>query len=533
MKRLISLVCLLLIFASCQEKKSQTSSDTFYLSLSAEPPTLNPFTSTDTASQTIHAYVFETLLSRNPDTYDWEPSLAEKWEVSADKKVFTFTIREGVKWSDGKPLTVEDVKYSFDAIFDPELNTAHLRPYYESIEKVEIVDARTVRFYAKDNYFKNFDSIATLTVTPKHYYTDASRKKDHNKVLIGTGPYDIEKYEKGKRIVFVRKEWWGDKANAKKEWAFKRIVMRFIAEENVTLESLKKGDLDFLGLRPEQFVKKTDGPEWGTKLIKVQTTNKSPKGYTFIGWNNDHPIFKDKKVRRALNMLYNRPLAMEKFEFNLSDYATSPSVPSSDFNSPNIQQIKFDPQGALKILNSLGWKDTDGDGVLDRMINGKKVKFSFTLLEPLGDFIKYLTIYKEDAKKVGVEIEIKQIEWNSFIKLLDERKFDAVRLAWGAGDGDPDYKQIWHSNSIANAGSNFIGYRNAEVDKLIDQSRLIYDRPQRIKAFQKMSEIIASEDPYLFLFAGKSTLYAHTARVQKEKDTHTYTIGQSFWTLKP
>ena len=533
MLRLICLSLFIVIFTSCQENKTKTSSDTFYLSLSGEPPTLNPLTSTDVSAQVIQGYVFENLLRRNLNTYEWEESLAEKWEVSNDKKVFTFTLREGVKWSDGKPLTVEDVKYSFDAIFDPELNTAHMRPYFESIEKVEAVDARTVKFYAKDNYFKNFDSVAALTIVPKHYYADPSRKKDHNKILIGSGPYEIEKYEKGKRIVFVRKDWWGDKVFSKKEWGYKRIVMKFMNEDNVTLESLKKGDLDFLALRPESFVKKTDGPEWGTKLIKVQTTNKSPKSYTFIGWNNDHPILKDKKVRRALNMLYNRPLAMEKFEFNLSDYADSPSVPTSDFHSPNVKKVEYNPQEALKILTSLGWKDTDGDGVLDKVIDGKKTKFSFTLLEPLGDFIKYLTIYKEDAKKVGIEIEIKQIEWNSFIKLLDERKFDAVRLAWGAGDGDPDHKQIWHSNSIANAGSNFVGYRNSEVDKLIDQARLIYDRQERIKVMQKISEIIASEDPYLFLFAGKSTLYAHNARIKKEADTLTYSIGQKFWTISP
>lgn len=230
-------------------------------------------------------------------------------------------------------------------------------------------------------------------------------------------------------------------------------------------------------------------------------------------------------------MLYNRPLAMEKFEFNLSDFADGPTVPSSDFHSPKVKKVDYDPQGALKILNSLGWKDTDGDGFLDKVIDGKKIKFTFTLLEPLGDFIKYLTIYKEDAKKVGIEIEIKQIEWNSFIKLLDERKFDAVRLAWGAGDGDPDFKQVWHSDSIANAGSNFVGYRNAEVDKLIDKSRLIYDRKERIKIQQRISEIISSEDPYLFLFAGKSTLYGHNARIKKEVETLTYAVGQKFWTI--
>jgi peptide/nickel transport system substrate-binding protein/microcin C transport system substrate-binding protein len=443
-------------------------------------------------------------------------------------------LRTDATWTDGKPVTVEDVKYSFDAIFDPELNTAHLRPYYENISKVEIVDSRTVVFHLKDEYFKNFDVAAGLMIVPKHYYSDKEKKKDHNKVLIGSGPYLIDTYDKGKRIVFKQNEnWWGRKQPTKsKSWNFKRIVLRFISEENVVLESLKKGDLDFVSLRPESYVKKTEGPEWGTKLIKVKTTNKSPKGFSFIGWNLKHPALKDKKVRRALAMLYNKDLAMEKFEFNLSASADGPIEPTSDFHSPNLSPIKFDPKGALQILKEAGWSDTDKDGVLDKLIDGKKVSLSITILEPLADYVKYLTIYKEEASKVGVNIDIKQVEWNSFVKLLDERKFDALRLAWGPGAGDPDMKQIWHSASI-DGGSNFVGYSNKEVDRLIDESRKTHDRKKRIQMLQKISEIIASEDPYLFLFAGKTTLYAHSARLQKEKETLQYGIGLEFWTLKP
>ncbi|MBY0516769.1 MAG: peptide ABC transporter substrate-binding protein [Bacteriovoracaceae bacterium] len=533
MYKIVVLIAVLMSLVSCQEKKATGSSQkTFSINIQGEPTTINPLTSTDGYAQDVQGYVLETLLDRDIDTYEWKPALAEKWEISPDKKSFTFTLREGVMWDDGKPLTVEDVKYSFDVIFDSTFNTAHIRPYYESVEKLEILDPRTVKFTVKDEYFKNFDTCATLTIIPKHFYTDKNRSKEHNKVLIGTGPYKISQYEKGKRFVLEKKEdWWGRKVSAESvKWNFNRIVLRFIKEENVSLESFKKGDLDYTGLRPEQYMKKTDGAGWGEKLFKVKTVNKSAKGYTFLAWNLKHPILSDKRVREALAMLYNKQLAMEKFEYNLSDNADSPVAPSSDYHSPNIKKIEFNPAQALKVLNSAGWKDTDGDGVLDKVINGSKTKFTVTILEPLADYVKYLTIYKEEAKKVGVEFEIKQIEWNSFVKLLDERKFDAVRLAWGAGSVDPDLKQIWHSASQA-GGSNFNNYSNPEVDKLIEKSRRIYPRAERIPVIQKITELIAADHPYLFLFAGKNTIYAHNSRIQKTRDTYNYGVGSQYWTL--
>ncbi len=527
---------LLLVASSCQEKNREASKGTFFINnTQGEPSSLNPLTSNDGAGTIVQEYVLETLLKRDIDTYEWKANLAKSWELSKDKKVFTFVLRDGVKWHDGTPLTVEDVKYSFDAIFDPKLETAHLRPYYENIEKVEIADAQTVRFYVKDDYFKNFDVAAGLTVLPKHFYSDETRKKEFSRHLIGTGPYKLASYEKGKRIVFEQNpDWWGraDAAESK-TWNYPRLVMRFLTEENIIIETFKKGDLDYMALRPETYMKKTEGAEWGQSLFKIKTTNKAPKGYTFVGWNQKHPILSDKRVRLALGKLYDRKLAMEKFEFDLAAHATGPIEPSSDFHPPGQEPLGFDPEGALKLLTEAGWKDTDNDGLLDKSIGGKKTPFSITILEPLPDYVKYLTIYKEEARKIGVEINIQQIEWNSFLKLLDERKFDAARLAWGPSSGDPDPKQIWHSASIAGNGSNFISYSNAEVDRLIDQARREHDRPKRIKMLQKVYSTIAADAPYLFIFAGKTTLYAHNNRIQKTRDTYTYGVGSQYWTLVP
>ena len=126
---------------------------------------------------------------------------------------------------------------------------------------------------------------------------------------------------------------------------------------------------------------------------------------------------------------------------------------------------------------------------------------------------------------------MKNIEWNAFIKLLDERKFEAVRLSWSGGDLDWDPKQIWHSDSIANQGSNFAQYKNPTVDKLIDEARVTMDKKARIVKLKQVYKLIAEDVPYIFLFNGKFMYYAHSARVAKPKDTFTYEIGSNYWWL--
>lgn len=527
------LIALSLMLAGCQGKGSKTSGSIYY-NIGGEPTTLNPLSASDGYSTTVFTYTFEGLLDRNLDTYEWDKALATEWKISEDKKTFDFKLREGVKWQDGKEFTAEDVKYSFDVIFTDDYKAVQARPYYESIKEVQVIDKHNVRFIVKDDYFKNFEVAATLTIIPKHYYSNPENKKEFGRKIVGTGPYMLTKYDKGQKMIMVKNpDWWGNKDPEQKDThSIQKVVLRFVSEENVSLELLKKGDLDFLGLRPEGFVKKTVGDIWDKKIVKVKAENKTPKGYNFIGFNFKHPVLKDREVRKALAMILNRPLMQDKFEYNLTDMATGPIYVQSDYANPDVKPIPYDPSGALKVLNQAGWKDSDKDGILDKVLNGKKTKLSFTIMDPAPDFMKYLTTYKEDASKIGVEVNIKNIEWNSFVKLLDEKNFEAVRLAWGGGTVDIDLKQIWHSDSIKGAGSNFISYSNPEVDKLIDESRTIYDRDKRIEVMRKAHALIAADYPYAFFFNGKYTLYAHTKRIGKPKDTYVYGIGQRFWKLQ-
>ncbi len=514
------LAMLLLTFAACsRQSKMPNASPVFSLRLSGEPTSLNPLVAVDGFSKPVHGYVLDTLLSRNENTNEWEPSLAESWSVSADGLQFTFKLRRGVHFHDGRPLTSRDVKFSFDVIFDSRFPTAHLRTYYEGFEKVEALDLLTVRFTAKERYFRNFESLALLSVLPEHLYKDPKVAPASPHELIGSGPYQVQSYEPGKGIVLKKdSNWWG--ANDPRYTGrlnFEQIRFRFVRDENLALEMLKKGELDYLGLSADTYFQKTTSPEWGSEAFAVKFKSEAPKGFGFVGWNLKNPLFQDKRVRLALVHLMNRKLMIEKFRHGSSRLATGPWYQQSPYASPHVKPIEFDPQKARRLLREAGWGDR---------------KLEFTILLPNSDSMKYFTIYQEDAKKAGVLIHLKVLEWSSFIKLVDARNFDALALAWRAGSVEIDPKQVWHSTSAVAGGSNYVGYANPRVDALIQKARGIMEARARIAVLQEVYELIASDVPYAFLFNDEFDFYAHSARVQKPQDTLKYGLGLDTWSFK-
>ena len=524
------------LFAAKSDSMKVSRGGTFYFNIGSAPPSLNPLSSTDGYATRVQSYVMEELAVRNIETLKWEPALAKSWTIAKDGMSFVFKLKENIKWHDGRPLSVEDVKFSFDAIMHPKnkYRTAHLMPYYENIKEVKILDKKTIRFVVKRKYFNNFAVVASMTIVPKHIYENPTKaqKKKLSKTLVGTGPYILKRYKRGRNIILnANPHWWGIKDNKNKDkHNFSKITIKFVKDETVSLQMLEKQDIDFMGLSTEQYVKKAQGKRWGKNVFKYKVANKAPKGYSFIGWNLRNVLFSNKNVRKALYHLINRDLMIKKFEYDFSIPATGPLDTSSIYSNSKVRAVEFNPKKALAILRKEGWKDSNKDRILDKVINGKRVDFKFTILEPRKEFEKYLTIFKEDASKVGVNVSIKTVEWSSFLKLLHERKFEAVRLAWGGGGVDWDPKQIWHSNS-AKSGSNFIGYKNSQVDKLIDKARITMDRKKRIKILHKVYKMIAEDYPYVFFFNRKYSFYGHTGRVKKKKDTYTYGIGMYYWWL--
>ncbi len=523
---------------------------TFYRNLTAEPENFSPMSSSEYAARQVYEYSVESMLSQNPETLEWEPGIADSFEVSKDGLTFTFYLNKKAKFSDGQPITADDVKFSIEAIRDPKYEAAQRMPYFEHVETVTAVDAHTVKIKMKKKYFKNLEVIGGNPVLPKHAYVDP-KKKWPGAPILGSGPYKVDAYNRGKNIVLVRDpNWWAanEDRNRKALAKFERINFRFIKQENLELEMLKKGDIDYMWpVQIETFEKKAVGEPFGTKIKKVQAENKIPKRYGFIGWNQKdpkncssvdgkktcapHPIFSSRDTRMALSHLFNRKMLLEKFMYDKAVEGRAPVYYKSPLLPDDVKPIEFSAENAKQFLMKAGWADKDKNGILEKTVDGKVVEFRFELLLPNRDVEKYFTMFKEDLKKAGIEMNIKLIEWSTFAKLLDEQKFDAVTLAWAGGSPEDDLKQIWHSESAREGGSNFISYSNPQVDKLIDQAREEMNKDKRKKLWQKAVRQIVDDAPYTYLFNLKYDLFLANGRIGWDKPTYTYDFSHHYWYL--
>ena len=478
--------------------------------LNAEPATLNPITASDAYEGQINGFIYESLLTLDNESLDHIPLLAESWEVSEDKMHYTFVLKEGLHWQDGKPLTAEDVKYTFDRAKDPEVDAPHLRNYYKDLIKVEIVDERTVRFTYATPYFKALDIIGLLGIIPKHLF----EKEDFNthsagRSPMGSGPYRFIKWETGKEIVLERyPDYWG------KPHYIKRIVFRIITDETVALQVLKRGEIDFMGLLPIQWERQTNSDQFNETFNKIRYPAMS---YSYIGWNNQRPLFADRRVRRAMTMLLDRESFVKNIWYGLGTVISGNFFIGSPDYDKSIKPWPYDPEGAVKLLNEAGWKDTDGDGVLDR--EGVSFRFEFTYSQGSTTGEKIATMLQESLSKVGVEMKIRVLEWALFTRLLDDRAFDAVTLGWSLPVMADPY-QVWHS-SQAEKGSNYIGFINKEADRIIEEGRLEFDREKRAAMYRRFHSILHDEQPYTFLF-NRDSLVALERRFANVKE---YPLG--------
>ena len=497
--------------------------DWVILSLQSEADSMNPMISSSQSSTTIYygslgSFVGEWLLGYNPETWRTDrPLLAESYpEVSDDKLTYTFTLREGVRWHDGMPFTADDVVFSAKAMMVSFVDSAPLRGFFGDLADVK-VEGRQVRFIVSQPFWMNDSVIANIPILPKHVYDpegildtysfsdildDASRNDDTlrefgeafnrhpaNRQPMGTGPYRFESWESGSQITLVRNDdYWGEPAH------LDRVIFRFITDNTAALTSLKSGDTDFYPrLTPLQWDQQTGGADFDLEFAKASYT--IPQ-MNFIAWNPMRPFFADNRVRQAMTMLVPRQQIVDNLRFGLAEVAVGPFSPSSqDFNS-SIDPYPYDPERAVALLEEAGWTDHDGDGIRDK----DGVKFSFEFLGYTGSqyIEQLLPILKDELDKVGIEMTERRIEFTIVTESARDKRFDALSFNWVA-DLLQDPRQIWHSSSAENRGSNFVSFSHPEADRLIDEARLEFDPVKRRDLYWRFQEILHEEQPYTFV----------------------------------
>lgn len=466
--------------------------------IGAQPAHLNVLLATPDANAAyLVSFIFETLLDIDMDTMEMIPRIAKSWEISDDHLTYTFHLREDVTFSDGVPLTSNDIAFTHELIDNPENDTVVARSYLQDIEQIEVIDDYTIRYTMNKPYFRHLIVLGLLEIYPKHIYEGADfNNHPNNRNPIGSGPYVFEKWDTGQEIVLARNEnYWGEKPPIDKR------VFKIITNPNAALQALENHSLDTLEFdSPELWVRRASRPEFEAEFNKFIPDSPIPgplSRYNFIGWNMRKPQFSDKRVRQALVMLFDRQLVIDEIWAGLGTLITGSVFHKSPEYNHAVEPWPFDPQRAMALLDEAGWIDRDRDGVREK--DGVRLEFELSFGANVPEYDQLGTVYQEELQRAGIRMTLSPVEWATFQERVHKRTFDACMLAWLTAIA-PDPYQLWHSSQAEN-GSNYPGFKNDEVDRILDEGRMEFDQAKRIQMYHRFHEILHEEQPYAFLYA--------------------------------
>jgi peptide/nickel transport system substrate-binding protein len=504
---------------SIQTKEAvEQSGDWLVSNLSSEPRTLNMISvDSDLYSNSIvYRNIFETLFYYDLD-YDGvrlKPVLAESMQTSPDGLEITVRLKENIWFSDGVPVTADDIIFTYETIMDPGVDAADLRGYYANIRNVVKIDDRTVKFVMTEVYWKTVESIGVFEVFPKHIYQykDPSEFNNRRSDPVGSGPYVFEKWDVGQQLVLRKNEnYWGTKP------AIDKLVFKFITNDTAAYQALRSHNLDTFDPSAEQFAEVSEDQGF-KKEFYVLSYWESSGGYSFIGWNQAREYFKDKVVRLGLTSAFDRESVAKHIYKGYAEVVSGPFYIYGKQNDPDIKPWLYDPDKARELLDEAGWVDTNKNGIRDK--DGVELKFRLSYGSGSTTSEQVIKAFKDDAAKVGIEIVPDPIEWSIFVNNLNNRNFDAVMLRWGGTiEGDP--YQIFHSSQIAGRGNNFISFSSKEADKLMDEARRTLEPDKRYELYHRFHKILHEEQPYTFLFARPTFVFID----KKFENVNIHTLG--------
>jgi len=465
------------------------------------PKSFNYYLDNNVLSAEIFGAMYETLLGNDPMTAEYEPGLASKWSISDDKKTFTFRLDERARWSDGRPVTAEDVKWTFDAIMDPRNLTGVHKVSLEKFESPLVLESNTVRFTTSEVHWRNLGAAGGFSILPKHVFADADFNKINFEFPVVSGPYRLGELRES---IFARlerrPEWWaGTRARYRHTANFKTVTFRFFAERENAFEAFKKGQIDIFPVYTSRiWVNETRGEKFLKNwIVKQKVANYRPIGFQGFAMNMRRPPFDDRRVRTAMAHLVdrermNRTIMYNQYFMHRSYYEDLYS-PENPCRNPYFE---FDKEKARRLLEEAGWRADPATGILEK--DGRNLTFRFLTRDPSSE--KFLSIFAEDLKDVGVALTIDKKDWAAWSRDMDEFNFDMTWAAWGAGlFKDPE--GMWASKEAdRRGGSNITGFKNERVDEFIEKQKSIFDVGARHEICREIDAIVAADCPYVLLW---------------------------------
>ncbi len=449
---------------------------------------LIPILSSDSSSHSISGLIFNGLVKYDRDL-NLVGDLAESWEVSEDGLTITFHLREGITWHDGTPFTADDVLYTYQVTIDPKTPTAYAGDFLK-VTTAKVLDPHTFRV-TYDKPFAPALSSWGASILPRHLLEGKDiTKSPLTRRPVGTGPYMFKEWVTGQKIVLAANPHYFEGRPY-----IDGYIMRIIPDMATMFLELRAQGIDEMNLTPLQYTRQTETNVFRNNYNKYRYLSFS---YTYLGYNLENPLFQDKRVRQAISHAINKQEIIEGILLGLGQEATGPFKPGSWVYNPHVKRYTYDPKKATDLLAQSGWRDTDGDGILDR----DGTPFAFEIITNQGNEVraKCAEIMQRRLADIGLAVKIRIIEWAAFInEFINKKRFDATILGWTISM-DPDLYDVWHSSKTKPGELNFISFKNDEMDDLLERGRTTFDQKERKVCYSRIQEILAEEQPYTFLY---------------------------------
>ncbi|MGE5216077.1 MAG: ABC transporter substrate-binding protein [Chloroflexota bacterium] len=469
-------------FAGCRGPASERPPGYLVVGIESNPLQIDPRYATDANSVRIGNLIYNSLL--RADTQGrLQPELAEDWR-QLDDRTYLFSLRNGVRFHDGKPLTAADVKFTYESILNPR-NQSPLSGALKPLQSVEQTASHQLRFHLSAVHAPFIEQFS-LGIVP---FGSKGAAGGDLRPPLGSGPFAVETIDSGEKVTLkANPDYWEGRP------ALPGIVFKIVPDAMVRALEFKKGAIDFMqnDIEPDML-------PWLKNNSASNIETHQGTTFQYIGMNLTHPILRLRKVRQALAYAIDRGALIRHLLKNTATEADSVLSPLNWAYAEGLPRWRYDPGRAKRLLDEAGFPDPDGDGPLPRF----RLSFKTTNIDLRRRIAEAL---KEQLQRVGIELEVRSYEWATFFSDVKNGNFHLYSLAW-VGIQDPDILyQLFHSDSVPPNGDNRGRYSNPAVDRLLERGRKTVNRTERRAIYREVQIILAEDLPYLPLWWWKNVI---------------------------
>ena len=501
-------------------------SNTVRMYLNAAPASLSLIGKTDYNGEIVAVQISDSLVQYDEQLV-YRPRLAESWEIAPDRRSATFTLRSGVRWHDGQPVTADDVVFTVEKVRDPAVQNLTWGALFKDLLSVEALDPRTVRArFSKPS--PDFLEAWRVPILPRHL---AGRDPDlltgeYSRHPVGCGPFRFVRYLPDQQIVLeANDDYWDGRPS------IDRLIMKIYRDQRTAYQALLAGELDIMAVSSNLW----EEARRSERAAHVQAVLYQRFNAWTLGWNlsGSNPFFTDPRVRRALVMALDREQFIDSVVHGLARPGITTFHPASAWADPDLEPWPYDAEQARRLLDEAGWTDDDGDGFRER--DGRP--FTFTLISPSGgqQLKDQMAAWQQESwGAIGVRVEIEKLEWQAFRERRNAGQFDVVAGTFLFGPTPDEQFDLYHSSARA-TGFNFWGVADAEIDRLLEAGRNTFELEPRREAYRQLQRRLHELELFTCLLHFDSPLlydkrlqgvvpsplgYANTSRGPREWSWH-------------